>query len=593
MSKRTNATNARPATRKASPAPTTNAAPALPVADDVAPAPRPSLALVPSSPVDLSPAAPEADQQFELRQPDRHGVGFVDLEGKARAENHADIMRFLGHPVEATVYPIGYTVDETGVRNAKAKRAEVDAMPYAVVALDQLSELVVKEDRRDILGRTRDLRALPDGRLQTTAEFKEIVTDEEGKPATKIYPAGFILKPEELSLIDLATDIKNALPAGSPMPAALSQTLISSPPMLRAQIVNFWQEFKPEDHGITPLVKAAPGAKIDWNHVRATGGSEWREELKDQLVPVVNTEKTRKLRTRLQNGERTLYATVGEDFPPIDVDMVAAIAKFACSQIPGDLRARCDYDGRNVRITIISHSTVDPRLYVAGEVFRASAFLGTDDTGGGAIWGYGALDRNLCRNLIILQSSKAGAFRIEHRGVNMRELIEKLVLGVKNAFSSVAVFADLWSNACEEALYLPQGVTSAPKVIREAAEVFALNAAALVTKRDRSGKHMLTMRGSSDASRVQNLVPSMLKMWKKELGEPSSAILNHNGLTRAAMVNALTRYAHEIESDSFRGSELEREAGDLLTARPWTLPTVDQWNQWETTPEAIVMAAGV
>ncbi len=514
---------------------------------------------------------------------DRHGVGFVDLEGKARVEHQASVMRYLGHAVEATVYPIGYTVNDIGVDNARAKRAEVDAMPHYATAFDQLSAIVKLEDRRDLIGNPRNIRMLADGSIQTTSEFREVVTETDletnvSVAKDKIYPAGFILKPEELSLLDLAQDIKASLPAGSPIPAALSQTLVSSPPMLRAQIVNFWQDFDPTDHGIPVPQKAQRDT-----HGRFTG----------DLVPIVNADKTRKLRTRVQNGERTLYATVGEDFPPIDVDMVAAIARFACSQIDGDLRARCDYDGRNVRITIISHSTVDPRLYVAGEVFRASAFLGTDDTGGGAIWGYGALDRNLCRNLIILQNSKAGAFRVEHRGMDMEKLINEIVDGVKHAFASVAVFAELWSGACESALYLPEGVTSAPKVLREAAEVFALNAAAMVTKRDRSGKHLLSMRGSSDASRVQNLVPSLLGMWRKEMEEPSSAMINHNGLTRAALVNAMTRYAHEVEGDAFRGSELEREAGDLLTAKPWKLPSVEQWNDWGTSPEAVVASSGI
>ncbi len=585
---RRNASPARPSPRKASAAlATTPSTPSTPTDDPPTSAPRTSLSLV------TTPAAPAAIVTSDVtphtpvvanNEADRHTVGFVDLEGKARAMLQADQMRLLNHPVANTKWPIGYTVDETGVANARKFRAEVDDMPIYHEALGQLIGIVKAEDRHDLVGKVRDIRANPDGTWVTTGEFKEICgTDPETQqPIVKLYPAGFVVKPEELALIDFAADIKAALPPGSPLPDQLSRALISSPPMLRAQIVNFWQEFNPADHGISPPMKLIPGTF----------------DKGDQLVPVEHTDKVRKIRTRKINGETTAYATVGEEFPPIDVDMVAAIANYACLEItkasPGaDLRARADYDGRNVRITIISHSTVDPRLYVAGEVFRASAFLGTDDTGGGAIWGYGALDRNLCRNLIILQSSKAGAFRIEHRGRDMKAIIRELVEGVKNAFASVAVFADLWSTACEDALYLPQGVTEAPKVIREAAEVFALNAAALVTKRDRSGKHMLSMRGSSDASRVEHLVPDLLKMWKKELGEPSSAILNHNGLTRAAMVNSFTRYAHEIEGDAFRGSELEKEAGDLLTAKPWKLPTNDQWNDWGTTPEAVVAASGI
>ncbi len=536
--------------------------------------PRTALALVTNQSTtpaivssDVIPFVPPTNNEA-----DRHGVGFVDEAGKARALHHADLLRFSGHPVHETKWPIGYTVDSTGVANAKRFRAEVDAMPAAADACDRLVQLVALEDRRDLIGRSRATRMLSDGSLSTTEEFKEAIKGEDGQPSWKVYPAGMIIRPEEASLVDLATDIKAALPPGSPMPDQLSRTLISSPPMLREQIYNFWQSFQPAEHGI---VLKQP------------------DKLTGELVPVTATDKVRKLRTRTINGERTMYASVGEDFPPLDVDFVAKIVKYACSQVDGDLRARADYDGRNVRITVISHSTVDPRLYVAGEVFRASAVIGTDDTGGGAIYGWGAIERNLCRNLIILQTSKAGSFKIEHRGRNMRDLILTLAANVANAFKSVKVFSEIWNTACDDALTLPDGTTSAPKLAAKAAEVFALNAAAIVTKRDRSGKHVLSMRGSSDENRVKNLVPSLIKMWSRELGEPSSAIASHNGLTRAALVNSLTRYAHEVETDAFRGSDLEREAGDLLTAKAHKLPTVDQWADWGTSGEELVQISGI
>jgi hypothetical protein len=62
--------------------------------------------------------------------------------------------------------------------------------------------------------------------------------------------------------------------------------------------------------------------------------------------------------------------------------------------------------------------------------------------------------------------------------------------------------------------------------------------------------------------RREETVRDLMRMWGKD---ESAATLDREGkLTRAAVVNAVTRYAHEVNHDSFAQHELESAAGAML-----------------------------
>ncbi len=508
--------------------------------------------------------------------------GHVDEEGAERAKIQERLAVALGHDLLPPVYEIGTIVNSTGVANARAFRAEFEAMPDAIDACQDFRSKFKMEERHDYRLQIRQMIMLPDGSIAVNGS---VIDDETGEEISFSEP----LKVEREAMKSIIGDVVKALPRGSMVPRSASQYMENCPPDLRAINFNHWQQItaaKVEKMGLVIPAMRDKDGKVIANALATLSDPE-----------VART----KIRTRKDGDRRGIYANVSESYTNMDADHAVELLEVACKMIKAktgaDLRARIDYNGRTTRATIVTHSTVNPEKYVAGEIFRAAAFMGWDDTGSGSLWGHGSVDRNRCRNLIIVQCSEAGSFRVDHRG-GFAKIIKELVAGLTGAFESVAAFGSIWSQACNSSLLLPEAtadLTAALKTDRGRAEVFALNAASLITKRSGSS-YLMDMPGSSDDSRVAKIVPDLLRMWKKDLEDgASSAIQKDGGLTTAAMVNALTRYAHEIDKNKERGSRLEAAAGSLLTAKRPVYKLVDPavYAEWEVTPADLVTKSGI
>jgi hypothetical protein len=73
-------------------------------------------------------------------------------------------------------------------------------------------------------------------------------------------------------------------------------------------------------------------------------------------------------------------------------------------------------------------------------------------------------------------------------------------------------------------------------------------------------------------------------------------VATNGGLTRAALVNSLTRFAHESERDPFRGADLEKAAGSILAGArgtQWAIPSATDWEEYGVIPVDLVTAAAV
>ena len=66
------------------------------------------------------------------------------------------------------------------------------------------------------------------------------------------------------------------------------------------------------------------------------------------------------------------------------------------------------------------------------------------------------------------------------------------------------------------------------------------------------------------------VVPKLMRAWEKDRSAAA-------GFTRGAVVNAITRYAHEEENDPWAQDELQRAAGQLLYGRGNQSPAPLPW----------------
>jgi len=291
-------------------------------------------------------------------------------------------------------------------------------------------------------------------------------------------------------------------------------------PELRAKNVNNWQ-----------LLKVAEEAAA---RAEALGkGREYEQAL-------IN------LRTRLNGDRRDVYAVVSDSYAEFDIDKFAQAIKIA---MPNDARAEVHYDGQKAKIDVHFHSTVQPEDYAAGEIFRAGISFRTDDTGGGSVKGSSFLEQNLCLNLIITNYAAQPVFSVRHIG-DVREMAQKIRKGIRDAEATIAPMMRQWGYARKDDLV------------------------AVAVERDRSYegiglKEMLAgfFNGAMERELVtvpgrrEETIPKLVRAWERDAGTdgPQSGTI-----TRAGFVNALTRYAHEGQSDVWAQDEIQQSASRLL-----------------------------
>lgn len=505
------------------------------IADDVQPTVTPIKDAPPPPPVSLAVAAPPAPPVKR----DRDASEWVDAAAETRI--HADIERArkAGFNVGTPRYAVGTVVNSLGVANARASRADHDALPTASVALSSLVARVEAEARADEHVRACDLRMLDDGRIG------HVDTTDPGR----------LLTIERDGLGQLCSRLTACIPAQA-RPAGLGAYLGSVDPWLRSANFNHHAEHASDDETIV-------------------------------------------LRTRRDlRGEpgRVVYASVSDSYAAHDADETARVVLAAvdAAGLSTELRARVDYDGRRTLIDLEAHSPIDAESYAAGEIYRAGVRVRTDDTGGGSLGGSAFIGQNLCRNLIILHTGNAAAFTARHTG-DPADLARKLREGMRGAILAARVFADQWSGATRDVL---PGMTD--EQIKQAsdrllAELLAASLAGAVAR------DLVPVGNGTTRQRVTTEVPRLLRMWADDASEGSAAFKarpDARGLTRAAVVNATTRYAHKLAGDAFEGDELERAGGVILAggasvASKLAPASKEDFAVWGCTPKELVQLARI
>lgn len=299
-----------------------------------------------------------------------------------------------------------------------------------------------------------------------------------------------------------------------------------------------------------------------WPRLRAANINNWMVELGGRELAERNALtgkaleewKPREVKLRLRKsagGGEEVFGCVGASYTSFDVDRVARGLALA---MPDKAKAQIAYDGHRAVFDVTFHSNVAPKHYVAGEFFKAGIRIRTDDHGGSSIVGSAIVYQNLCLNLIIIDECAQPLFRIRHTG-SVEELARKFRAGMERGLSKLEHFLKAWDYACEKPLLDDIAVDPgalAPKTIEEAFPGLFNG----IIERE-----LVPVRGQREA-----VVHGLASMVEKD-----KSYAMQRGGSRAAVVNAFTRYAHEV-ADPFVGDEIERSVSSLIYGRGGRAP---------------------
>lgn len=282
--------------------------------------------------------------------------------------------------------------------------------------------------------------------------------------------------------------------------------------------------------------------------LRSINFNHWATTLDEQEIGLDDRVKEVVVRTRKIAGSRVAYAAVSPKYTPFDADKIGEALKLA---FPSDARGSLDYDGERFRIEGLWHSDVQPERYVAGEIFKAGVIVTSGDVGGHAIRVQSVIWRNLCRNLIILDNAIGVDIRLRHMGT-----VSKLAQSFRDAFSkaltSVDAFRRAWTYARNDEgrklIEAVQGTTN------ENLSPLPIESVLPGIMNGILQRELVPVRGRRD-----EVLPKLLEMHRAD------EAAHEYGVSRASIVNAFTRYAHEVETDPFRADEIRQGAGALLS----------------------------
>jgi hypothetical protein len=313
--------------------------------------------------------------------------------------------------------------------------------------------------------------------------------------------------------------------------------------------------------GAAYLTKCWPELRaINVNHwMTALGQSEikMRNGLDDAALAKWEPRAVR-LRTRDSNSSTTPREVFGVVSPKrytnFDVDMVARALD---RSMPRDAKCRIVYDGRGAIFDVQFHSNVQPKDYVAGEFFKAGIRVRTDDTGGGSLVGDALVFQNLCLNLIIIDRASTPLFRLRHTGT-VEALATRFAEGMKDALGRLEHFLTAWNYAADDNRVQPFEGVSADDMPMKVSELMPGIFNSIIER------ELVPVRGRRDET-----IPKLMTMWE---ADTSYAAHGHKEISRGAVVNAFTRYAHEVEQDDFNADEIEHSVSSLLYGKGQSKP---------------------
>lgn len=451
-------------------------------------------------------------------------VGQYDAEGDARSQRDRDAAVAAGFSPRQPVYRQGLRAD--GMRKFRAK---FDKLPNAREAAQRLIDQVATEQRDQLQFAAVSVRVNDKGLLA--------------------LGRGRRLHFTERSFASLIARVDG--------PEGMAAYLPQIDPELRALNVNHW---------VTGPFAASEDKRLE--ELRRAGKKAEPKQL---------TFRTRNVGVPGEDGvqgeTRECFAVVSGKYGEFDADEIARAVKMAT---PADARARVTYDGYRTKFDVIFFSNIEPKHAVAGEFFQAAVQIRSDDAGGGSIVVSAALHQNLCLNFIILDKAVGEVARIRHVG-STEELAKKFTEAFEAALKKIEHFTKAWGYAQEE--------DAAARALATAKQTGAITAEQLDGYVVRPVSEVLP--GIFNGLIERELVPvskrnradtvkQLMTMWERD---ESAATRDRQGfLTRAAVVNAVTRYAHEVNEDPFLESELEAAGGALLFGKngadPAPLPFV-------------------
>jgi hypothetical protein len=452
----------------------------------------------------------------------------VDAIGLARSLRDLEAARAAGFEPKQTVYERGLRVIEAGVEAARASRAEHDAKPLVTVLCDNVIQRVHDEKRADLLVYASDVGMAGDGRVR--------------------------VRPQSVIADGLTSGVSGSLMVATEMP--ISSDAVGSmfgrlgyggryylvdkcPPVLRAHNVNAQSD---------RMLDREDKERRAWQagpHAKDADKAPKRQSLVFRTRAVTRADGT---------TPRSIWATVSPGYATFDVDKVAEAIGEALKRTAPEARGGVTYDGTRARFEALFHSNVQPRHYVAGEFFKAGVVVRTDDTGGGAIRGSSVAWQNLCLNLAIIDRQARDLFSIRHVG-SVYELARKFQAHFAKALDAIGHFIKAWDYACEEDVLEVARLISDDAVPGNTTDAVRGIFAGLLSGGQRA---RIKLPGRS---KIDEHVDALVACWE---ADASSARKVH-AVSRAAVVNAITRYTHTVlELDAFGEDDVQRQASALL-----------------------------
>jgi hypothetical protein len=455
----------------------------------------------------------------------------MDLVGAERSTRDRDAAIAAGFSPSATVYERGSRVNETGVANARRSRIEHDAKPLVVDAATDLIAQIRSENRQ--------IAVVPSG---------NIGMDEQGRVVLSGAQIG------KMNVGELAVPMSRS--AFGSMVSRLgiggADYLSRLPAKARAANVNLWRSI---------ISGSDPEMAGEATQIAESIGRE----------PAGTAEECA-FRLRVRDGKGEAFAVVSPEYTPFDADIIADAIRRTCltaqpmttiangQNFVADLskaRGRMTYDGAKSRFEVMFHSDIQPEGYVAGEFFKAGVLIRTDDTGSGACKVVPVIWQNLCLNLIILDVQRGDEVSIRHVG-SVAKLTQQFEKAFMRSLDKIGHFLKAWGYACKENLLATTQRAYAKRPAREDAALPGLFNGMLQTG-------LVSIPGKR-----REVVGELVNQW--HLDNSSAKV---HGLTRASLVNALTRYAHTVQMDDpWAEDEIQREAGRLLFKKDEPIPYV-------------------
>lgn len=455
----------------------------------------------------MAPAPAAAPAVTVVATPAPRDERVAHLVNTARSVADLESAMAQGFAPARTLYERGTAVNSTGVDNARRSRLEHNAKPTVAQYCEDFIGAIKAEARTD------------------TAPFatSSIRMDAEGMLAVPNQDARMVVEPRALQGLIARIGCGGA--------AYLAE---HCPPKLRAINVNNQAKFLEE-------LEASMHAEAFARAVRD-----------GKPVPAADPSMT-VLRTRLNQGTRVGFAAVSDSYTAFDVDRIAEALRLAA---PADARGTVTYDGTRARFEVVFHSDVQAEDYVCGEFFKAAVIIRANDTGNGGISGSAALFQNLCLNLIVIDEASKPVFNLRHVG-SVEALASKFRAGFDSAIAQIKPFLNRWGYAVHEDVRVRSQATTSDEIPLSIEEALPGFFNALIER------ELVPVRtGNSKEVRKQALADFGAMYARDE------SVATRDGIiTRAGIVNAVTRYAHEVNQDPWLEDELQAAAGALLIGR--------------------------